>query len=419
MASIKLLLSSRLARMVIPRTNENKLLTRLQVNGINRVSTAGICHKDNMDPVVKSLKPKPFPYKEKRYRSYMYLLPGGSTVARFDENTVIVSIEGLPGSGKTKFAKKFAEATDMYHQPKANFDFYYIRPDGFDLRRFNPIFFEEAQYPDIDLFLEKPKHPKIGRMQCEMYRLKYFFYIEAMAHLFNTGQGIVTERTPWSDQVFMDALVKCGFTNKDHERFYARMRHNSQVKLWRPHLVIYIDTPIETAMKNIKKRNNPREVNSPVWKSDFLKCIDESYKNKIIPEYDEHAYVLVYPYKDELDVNAILSDIEKMDFWPCLSNEKLYDWRISDDGEVSEWRVTFTNEIETLMAKCNLPSWDCEGYDYSPEAEQIQMQSERSLATPYWPGFDPDRYSMWELAFKRENKYWADRAMNLFPAYSP
>lgn len=88
---------------------------------------------------------------------------------------------------------------------------------------------------------------------------------------------------------------------------------------------------------------------------------------------------MVYPYKDELDVNAILSDIEKMDFWPCLSNEKLYDWRISDDGEVSEWRVTFTNEIETLMAKCNLPSWDCEGYDYSPEAEQIQMQSERSL----------------------------------------
>lgn len=50
-------------------------------------------------------------------------------------------------------------------------------------------------------------------------------------------------------------------------RFYTILRHNTQIKIWRPHLVIYIDTPVETAMKNIKKRNNVS-----LWQLNLQKC---------------------------------------------------------------------------------------------------------------------------------------------------
>lgn len=411
-------MSSVPARFMVSRASESQLLTRL--NGkVGMMSAAGICHKDRMDPVAVAVKPKPWPYREKQIKNWRFWLTGESTTDRFDENTVMVTIEGLPGSGKSALAKKLAEMTNMYHQPKANFDFVYIRPDGLDYRIFNKVYFPQAQYPDLDMFFQNPKHPKMGRMQLLLYKLRFFHYLEAMIHLFNTGQGVIMERTPWSDQVFAEAMHKCGYLNDETWRFYTIVRHNTQIKIWRPHLVIYIDTPVETAMKNIKKRNNPNEVNSPIWNTDFIKHIDEGYKERILPQYDEHSHVVIYPYKDELDADSILQDLEKIDLQVCLSSVKLCDWRLGDENEWNDWRLTYTNEIEMWMAKFNLPTWDVEDFDYSSEAKEIHLQTETALAPGYWPNFDPDRHSVWNLAFKRDNNYWQDRAMNLFKAYTP
>lgn len=214
-------MSSVPARFVVSRASESQILTRLNFK-VGMISTAGICHVDRMDPVARAVKPKPWPYKEKKIKNWRFWLTGESTTDRFDENTLLVSIEGLPGSGKNALAKKLAKMTEMYHQPKANFDFMYIRPDGLDYRIFNKVYFPQAQYPDLDMFLQNPKHPKMGRMQCSMYKLRFFHYLEAMVHLFNTGQGVIMERTPWADLVFMEAMHKCGYVN-DESKFTATM----------------------------------------------------------------------------------------------------------------------------------------------------------------------------------------------------
>jgi NADH dehydrogenase (ubiquinone) 1 alpha subcomplex subunit 10 len=38
--------------------------------------------------------------------------------------------------------------------------------------------------------------------------------MDALAHLFNTGQGVVMDRSPYSDFVFIEAMTKCGYSDK-------------------------------------------------------------------------------------------------------------------------------------------------------------------------------------------------------------
>lgn len=39
-------------------------------------------------------------------------------------------------------------------------------------------------------------------------------YIDALAHVFSTGQGVVLDRSPYSDFVFVEAMFKHGYLSK-------------------------------------------------------------------------------------------------------------------------------------------------------------------------------------------------------------
>ena len=38
--------------------------------------------------------------------------------------------------------------------------------------------------------------------------LRYVKYVDMLAHIFNTGQGVVTERSPHSDWVYFEAAYQ-------------------------------------------------------------------------------------------------------------------------------------------------------------------------------------------------------------------
>jgi NADH dehydrogenase (ubiquinone) 1 alpha subcomplex subunit 10 len=52
-------------------------------------------------------------------------------------------------------------------------------------------------------------------MQFCLYYLKYMQYVDALAHLLNTGQGVVLERSVYSDSVFADTMFSFGMMNKN------------------------------------------------------------------------------------------------------------------------------------------------------------------------------------------------------------
>lgn len=69
-------------------------------------------------------------------------------------------------------------------------------------------------------------------------------YIDAMAHVLSTGQGVVLDRSCFSDFVFVEAMEKSGFLSKGARSVYYDIRKNTITELLKPHLVVYLDVPV-------------------------------------------------------------------------------------------------------------------------------------------------------------------------------
>jgi NADH dehydrogenase (ubiquinone) 1 alpha subcomplex subunit 10 len=131
-------------------------------------------------------RPAPFPYKTKRYNLWRAWLQD-TTTHRFDENTKIIVVEGPIAAGKSAFAKSLAEDLDMLHMPEVTMDALYINDYGYDLRKLDPQLPAPARSYDEKNFCIEPKHENTARFQILKYKLRYSQYIDALAHLMNTG----------------------------------------------------------------------------------------------------------------------------------------------------------------------------------------------------------------------------------------
>lgn len=135
---------------------------------------------------------EPWPYKTRPYRWYHQIYE--HTTKRMNENSKIVVVEGNIGTDKAGLCKKIAEEFDMLFLPDVSEDAIFINESGFDLRELNPRLGEDRYYDLKDLYTAK--NPKdvmgYGRTQLRMFELRFFNYIAALRHLFNTGKYFVT-----------------------------------------------------------------------------------------------------------------------------------------------------------------------------------------------------------------------------------
>lgn len=79
-----------------------------------------------------------------------------------------------------------------------------------------------------------------------MFISRYVDYIQALAHLFSTGQGVVLDRSAYSDLVFVETLYRNQLITRNSHRALHEIRDNTLQELLRPHLVIYLDVPVDT-----------------------------------------------------------------------------------------------------------------------------------------------------------------------------
>lgn len=188
-------------------------------------------------------KPAPFDYENKNYGWIRSLFD--RTTHRFDENTKVLVVEGPVAAGKTEFAKKLAEDLGMKHFPEANMDIHYVRPNGVDIRMFDKDIPEDTRTFDHVNFNCTPNHRLAGNYQIMSYMARYQQYIDALAHLLNTGQGVVLERSPYSDFVFLEAMLSQNYIGRGIKSVYYELKANTIEELMRPHLVIYLDVPVD------------------------------------------------------------------------------------------------------------------------------------------------------------------------------
>ncbi len=65
---------------------------------------------------------------------------------------------------------------------------------------------------------------------------------------------------------------------------YHKMRNNALFALWRPHLVVYLDVPVEETRKRIEARNRPHEKDSLVSTPAYLQSLENTYKKDILKD---------------------------------------------------------------------------------------------------------------------------------------
>lgn len=303
-------------------------------------------------------KPKPFDYINKDYSYFHSLLD--RTTHRFDENSKVVVVEGPVAVGKTQFAAALAEDLGMKHFPEANMDFHYIRPNGCDLRMFDDQIPEDTRTFDHVNFNLTPNHRLAGNFQIMTYVARYSQYIDALTHLLNTGQGVVLERSPYSDFVFLEAMYSQKFISKGVRSVYYDLRANTIEELMRPHLVIYLDMPVQTVQEAIKDRNLKHEVAMRALTKPFLMEMERQYKNKYLRDIATHAELLVYDWSGGGEVEVVVEDIERLNFDQYTEREdpKMKDWRLPRELEWADKRMLYTNQKHLLMNLLSVPRLD-------------------------------------------------------------
>ncbi|KAE8750317.1 hypothetical protein FOCC_FOCC002877 [Frankliniella occidentalis] len=357
----------------------------LQCVKFPRVLCAFISSKANMGDYKR---PPPFPYKEVEYNRYYQVFD--RTVDRFNENTKVLVVDGPIAAGKSTFAKQLAEELDMLYFPEADLDMEYINAYGYDLRKLNPRLPVKAQFTDIRDISRNPKHPNAGAVQMQMLQIRFEQYIDALAHLYNTGQGVVLDRSVYSDFVFMEAMFDGGYISKEVKKNYDHHLEGIKVLAKRPHLVIYLDVPVKTVLERIKTRNRDWEVNSPLLTEKYLTKMERTYKLEFLRDMNVSSEVLVYDWSNFGEVDVVVEDIERLDFTEDPYSAKFEEWKIEHDRELGYERYGYTCEKDVMLEKVD-PGHIVPELLLSHEENLILMKLKNEVGCEYDPGYNPNQ----------------------------
>ncbi|KAG5882119.1 hypothetical protein JTB14_016882 [Gonioctena quinquepunctata] len=325
--------------------------------GKNTVFVRTITSRTTRSGEERPPKPKPWPYQEKGFTLFNYWFD--KTTSRFDDNSKIIVVDGPVASGKSKFAKQLATELEMLYLPEANLDMININSYGFDLRKLDPQMPESCRTFDVMDFLRNPKHRSVAKFQIQQYIVRLSQYIDALAHVLSTGEGVVLDRSVYSDFVFTEAMYSQGYLSKIARTKYFEFRDNTIGELLRPHLVIYLDVPVPKVIENIKKRGISYEKDSTVFSPQYLGIMEKQYKQNYLKDISKHAELLVYDWSDEGDVEIVVEDIERIDFNRFDDQDPhLKDWVYRLEEEWACLRHKYSDKKDNVMNYCNIPCYE-------------------------------------------------------------
>ncbi|TFJ99157.1 NADH dehydrogenase [ubiquinone] 1 alpha subcomplex subunit 10, mitochondrial [Platysternon megacephalum] len=251
-----------------------------------------------------------------KYGWLAYML-GERSTKKFNKYSKIFTVDGNLSSGKGKLAQQIAEKLGMQYFPEA--DVHYldrVTGDGTLLdEKFNG-------HCSLEKFYNDPKCPDGNsyRLQTWLYSNRVLQYSDALELLLSTGQGVVMERSVYSDFVFMEAMFQQGYIHQRCVDHYNEVKGISICEFLPPHLVIYIDVPVSEIQKRIQEKGKPHEKKvSPA----YLQSIEDIYKKSFLPEISETSEVLQYTASEVQDVEKVIEDIEyvKFDKGPWLEQD--------------------------------------------------------------------------------------------------
>ncbi|CAJ0953842.1 unnamed protein product, partial [Mesorhabditis belari] len=334
--------------------------------------------------------PQPWDYKNK---GYQYTdAPFDCTQDRFTQNSRLIVVEGNVASGKSSLARQLADQLGFYHMPEFKMDDVLIDRYGNDLRKFYHLFPKRFRIPDMQMFYKNPMDELSAAMQERIFRCRFDQYLNALAHIMNTGQGVVLERAPHSDFVFANAMRAKNYIGHEFFKYYYFVRKNALPKLnfW-PHLVIYLDVPVAKCMENIRKRGKVEEI--ACLDEEYLGTIEESYKDSL-REYRKHSKILAFDWSTPGDVDSVVEDIEAtdLDFFEWHSGDVFEEWHAPVD------EITWNGWRQYVTSKSNAHFYAFDGIETHDVGELyinprdaghfLQVMRQEVLKSPYAYGYN-------------------------------
>jgi NADH dehydrogenase (ubiquinone) 1 alpha subcomplex subunit 10 len=373
----------------ICRFRSGILLSRLSnaVDGQSAVVVAGGCVRMQVANLTatyggKYPYPEPFPYQRKRYNMLTAL--SETTASRFNDNTKVIVVEGNLAVGKKEFAQRLAKEFDLkYFPPTPEINCFLDKSYKFDIRSLDPVLPPGAKTYDLKKLYSDhhPQHGTIGRLQLRWYEEKFYDYLAALKHLLSTGQGVVLVRSVYSDSVFVEALHSMGWLTSSFVRYYNMIRSNSICDLYRPHLTIYLDTPLQTVRDRIAKRNNPIEVGSRNLTDEYLKTVDQVYQQRFLPKMRESGEVVEIDWSEvanDDDMEAIAEELQLLKLEGEDNDDpKFTDWSRQDEDDWSKFRLLLENENTWIPYFTRDAPWDCPEIMLSPSDQEAWNQVAR------------------------------------------
>ncbi|KAF3694505.1 NADH dehydrogenase [ubiquinone] 1 alpha subcomplex subunit 10, mitochondrial Complex I-42kD [Channa argus] len=251
-----------------------------------------------------------------RYGWLAYVL-GERTTPRLKQYSKIISVDGNLASGKGALAQKLADKLGMLYMPEAD-TFYLDKMTG----EKGPLSVDFNGMCSLEKFYTDPKAADGNsyRLQLWMYTMRLLQYSDAIQHLLTTGQGVVLERSPFSDMVFLEAMFAQGYIRKECVQHYNEIKNISICEFLPPHIVLYVDLPAEEVQKKLKQSSKPYLQNVPLA---YLKSIEESYKKSFLPQISKSSELLIYDANQVQDIERVAEDIDylKFDKGPWLEQD--------------------------------------------------------------------------------------------------
>lgn len=339
------------------------------------VNTSHINKRDfSIDQIGKRAE-KPYDYKNKKYGFMGQMLD--STLNRMGDNSLIITVDGNFGSGKSEFAKKLAQEIDFVYAREPDLETHlYKQPNGENTRDIiNEVVGDNKRFriDSIEEWHKDPTFKSTIALQHNFYNIRWMQMRTALLHLMSTGQGVVLERSVFSDAVIGQSLYENNFLSDEAFRFYLRdLVPNTIAELWRPHVMIYLDKSPEDCLKTIKEEGKSYEKESKVYNLEFLKSMDTNYKKNFLPGMKNELHVLTYNSSDARASRAV-EDLEVLDF---DDQTKFNDWRIRKETTINTYR-RILSDYENCCALLKAPNSFVDVPEYLLYGEDLAKLGEK------------------------------------------
>uniref|UniRef100_A0A8D1S040 NADH dehydrogenase [ubiquinone] 1 alpha subcomplex subunit 10, mitochondrial n=1 Tax=Sus scrofa TaxID=9823 RepID=A0A8D1S040_PIG len=260
---------------------------------------------------------------------------GERTTRKLTETSKVITVDGNICSGKGRLAREIAEKLGLRHFPEAGIHYAdSTTGDG------KPLDVQLSGNCSLEKFYDDPKSNDGNsyRLQSWLYASRLLQYADALEHLLSTGQGVVLERSIYSDFVFLEAMYRQGFIRKQCVEHYNEVKKVTACEYLPPHVVVYVDVPVPEIQSRIQKKGNPHEMKITAA---YLQDIENAYKKTFLPEMSEKCEVLQYSAREAEDAEKVVEDIEylKCDKGP---------WPDQDDRTFHRLRMLVQNKLEVL-----------------------------------------------------------------------